>query len=160
MIKTRIDLQQIEAFLYKEARYINENKFEEWLALFTQDCRYWIPCNDNDIDPETHVSIIYDDRKRLEERVWRLQTGLAYGQQPQSKTRHLITNVEILEELGEKIIVSSNFLLVELRRGIQTMFAGRNEHYLLFEENGLKVCSKKVELLNNNEPLGNLSFIL
>ncbi|MFJ7729099.1 aromatic-ring-hydroxylating dioxygenase subunit beta [Neobacillus sp. NPDC097160] len=160
MIKTRIDLQQIEAFLYKEARYINENKFEEWLALFTQDCRYWIPCNDNDIDPETHVSIIYDDRIRLEERVWRLQTGLAYGQQPQSKTRHLITNVEILEEFGEKIIVSSNFLLVELRRGIQTMFAGRNEHHLLFEGNGLKIGLKKVELLNNNEPLGNLSFIL
>lgn len=160
LIKTRIDLQQIEAFLYKEARYINDERFEEWLTLFTHDCRYWIPCNENDIDPETHVSIIYDDRKRLEERIWRLQTGLAYGQQPKSKTRHLITNVEILEEVGEKVIVSSNFLLVELRRGEQTIFAGRNEHHLLMEGNDLKISFKKVELINNNEPLGNLSFIL
>lgn len=160
LIKTKIDLQQIEAFLYQEARYINENKLVEWLELFTDDCKYWVPCNDNDIDPETHVSIIYDDRKRLEERVWRLETGLAYGQQPQSKTRHLITNVEILEDQGDEMIVSSNFMLVELRRGEQTMYAGRNVHHIRLGGNNLKISLKKIELLNNNEPLGNLSFIL
>ncbi|MBT2605204.1 aromatic-ring-hydroxylating dioxygenase subunit beta [Bacillus sp. ISL-53] len=160
MIQTKNELKQIEAILFKEARYINENRLDEWLELFTNNCVYWVPCNENDIDPETHVSIIYDDRKRLEERVWRLQTGLAYGQQPQSKTRHLITNVEIVEELKDKVVVSSNFLLVELRRGVQTIFSGRNEHHLCLEGNNLKIHLKKIELLNNNEPLGNLSFIL
>lgn len=160
MIQTQIDIQQVEAFLYKEARYINDNKLEEWLSLFTEDCIYWVPCNEDDIDPETHVSIIYDDRTRLEERVWRLQTGLAYGQQPRSKTRHLITNVEVMEEKEEGINVTSNFLLTELRRGIQTVYAGRNEHHLRIEENDFKISLKKVELINNNEYLGNLSFIL
>ena len=58
MIKTRIDLEQIEAILYKEARYINQNMLIEWLELFTHDCRYWVPCNENDIDPEDPLSII------------------------------------------------------------------------------------------------------
>ena len=101
MIRTKVELKEIEAILYKEARLINEDQLDEWLDLFTQNSVYWVPCNDNDIDPETHVSMIYDDRNRMEERVWRLQTGLAYGQQPRSKTRHLITNIEILEE-GKK----------------------------------------------------------
>lgn len=160
MIQNKIDVKQIEAFLYKEARYINGNQLTNWLDLFTKDCCYWVPCNEDDIDPETHVSIIYDDRTRLEERVARLNTGLAYGQQPRSKTKHLITNVEVVQEEEENVTVTSNFLIVELRRGIQTMYAGRNEHQLRFEGDDWKIRLKKIELINNNEPLGNLSFIL
>jgi benzoate/toluate 1,2-dioxygenase subunit beta len=160
LIKTKISTQEVEALLYKEARLINGNQLETWLELFTTDGQYWIPCNADDIDPETHVSIIYDDRSRLEERVARLESGLAYGQQPRSRTRHLITNVEILKEMEEGIIATSNFLIVELRRGVETIFAGRTEYQLRFEENELKIGMKKVELINNNEPLGNLSFIL
>lgn len=96
----------------------------------------------------------------MEERVARLETGLAYGQQPRSRTRHLLTNIEIVEEVEDKVIVTANFLIVELRRSIETMFAGRMEYHLRLEENEWKISMKKVELINNNEPLGNLSFIL
>ena len=130
MIQTKVEIGQVEAFLYEEARYINSHQLDEWLSMFTEDCTYWVPCNKADIDPETHVSIIYDDRVRLEERVWRLQTGLAYGQQPRSETRHLLTNVEVLEEQEEEVAVTSNFLIVELRRGKQSVYAGRQEHHL------------------------------
>ncbi|MBM4763644.1 aromatic-ring-hydroxylating dioxygenase subunit beta [Bacillus sp. B15-48] len=159
-MQTKIKLEQIEAFLYKEARYINSHELGEWLDLFTDDCKYWVPCNSADIDPETHVSIIYDDRSRLEERVWRLQTGLAYGQEPRSETRHFITNVEVLDENEEEVIVTSNLMLVELRRGIQTVYAARMEHHLVPKGDDFKIRFKKIELLNNNEYLGNMSFIL
>lgn len=160
MIMEKVDIRQIEAFLYKEARLINSNQLNDWVDLFTKDCHYWIPCNDDDIDPETHVSIIYDDRSRLEERVWRLETGLAYGQQPRSKTRHFISNVEVTGQSKEKVIVTSNVLITELRRGKQTFYSARNEHHLCWEGNDWKIKFKKIELLNNDEPLGNLSFIL
>ncbi|MBM4763640.1 aromatic-ring-hydroxylating dioxygenase subunit beta [Bacillus sp. B15-48] len=159
-MQTKVKLEQIETFLYKEARYINSHELDEWLDMFTDDCIYWLPCNSADIDPETHVSIIYDNRERLEERVWRLQTGLAYGQEPRSETCHLITNVEVLDENEDEIIVTSNLMLTELRRGIQTIYTARMEHHLVPKEDDFKIRFKKIELLNNNEYLGNMSFLL
>ncbi|RFU70497.1 aromatic-ring-hydroxylating dioxygenase subunit beta [Peribacillus saganii] len=155
-----VERKEIEDFLIHEAFLINEEKFSEWLDLFTEDGIYWIPSNKDHIDPNTHVSIIYDDRERLEERVWRLESGLAYGQEPKSRTRHLITNVKILESDDQKVVVSSNFILVELRRSIQTIWSGRFEHQLRSQGGTWKIASKKVELINNNEFIGNLSFIV
>lgn len=151
---------EVENFLYHEARLIDEGRLEEWLALFTPDARYWIPANRDTIDPLREVSIIYDDRQRMEERVWRIQSGLAYAQEPRSRTRHLITNVEVMEAQDELVKVSSNFVLYELRRGKQTAFAGRYEHHLRRGEGGWQIAFKKVELLNNNEPIDNLTFIV
>ncbi len=160
MVASTADRREVEDFLYLEAAYIDEGRFDEWLELFTGDARYWAPANANDIDPNTHVSIIYDDHARLSERVHRLRSGNAYGQLPPSKTRHLITNVRVLEGDGQTTVVSSNFLIVDLRLGVQTVYSGRYEHHL--ERNGTswKIKMKKVELLNNDEPLGNLTFLL
>lgn len=152
--------QEVEEFLYQEAELLNEEHFNEWLDLFANDGNYWIPCNETDLDPNRHVSIIYDDRARLEERVWRLQTGIAYGQEPKSKTRHLISNVKINEYLENMLVVSSNFLVTELRRGKQTIYTGKNIHQLRLEHSSWKIVQKKVELINLNEPMGNLSFLL
>lgn len=160
-MNTLVDLEkEVESLLKKEAAFINENRLDEWLSMFTEDCIYWIPCSDEHHDPNRYVSIIYDDRDRMNERVWRLNSGLAYGQEPRSKTRHLITNVDIREIQNDKVIVSSNFMIVELRKGIQRIYAGRFEHHLIRKEGILKISLKKVELMNNNGFLGNLSFIL
>ncbi|MEH7111721.1 aromatic-ring-hydroxylating dioxygenase subunit beta [Neobacillus niacini] len=160
MNEVLVDRKDIEAFLIDEASYLDEGKFSEWLDLFTEDAWYWIPSNKDHYDPNTHVSIIYDSKERLDERVWRLQSGLAYGQDPQSRTRHLITNVKVLEREEYSLTVSSNFIIVELRRGIQTIYSGRFEHKLRIYGHSWKIASKKVELINNNEFLGNLSFLL
>ncbi|QQK74711.1 aromatic-ring-hydroxylating dioxygenase subunit beta [Salicibibacter cibarius] len=160
MESTQNIITDIEEFIYKEADLINSEQLNEWLELFTDDAFYWIPSNSDDIDPKKHVSIIYDDRKRLEERVWRIESGQAYGQQPRSKTRHIISNVFIKDSDTDMVVVSSNFMIVEMRRSKQTIYSGRFEHQLVREESSWKIGSKKVELINNDEYLGNLSFIL
>jgi benzoate/toluate 1,2-dioxygenase subunit beta len=152
--------KEVERLLIKEAALINENRLDEWLDMFTEDCIYWIPCKDDQLDPNKYVSIIYDDRNRLDERVWRLKSGLAYGQEPKSKTRHLITNVDIREQKDDQVVVSSNFLIVELRKGVQNIHAGRFEHHLVQKGDAWKIKFKRVELINNDGFLGNLSFIL
>jgi 3-phenylpropionate/cinnamic acid dioxygenase small subunit len=159
-VASAIDRREIEDFLYLEAAHIDEGRFGEWLELFTEDAHYWAPANANDIDPNTHVSIIYDDHARLGERVHRLQSGNAYGQVPPSKTRHLITNVRVLAGDEQTAVVSSNFLIMELRLGVQTAYSGRYEHHLERDGASWKMKMKKVELLNNDEPLGNLTFLL
>ena len=160
MSASLLEKLEIEQFLIKEAALLDQDKLTEWLELYSDDSMYWIPCGDNDIDPDLQVSIIYDDRERLGERVWRLQTGLAYGQEPKSKVCRLISNVDIVEGDDTKKVVASNFIMVELRRSLQTIYAGRYIHHLVKVNNQWKIEKKKVELIQNNEFLGNLSFIL
>jgi benzoate/toluate 1,2-dioxygenase beta subunit len=151
---------EIQNFLYTEARLLDESRLQEWLSLFTHDAVYWIPTGIGAPDPDRTVSIVYDDRARMNERVWRLESGLAYAQEPQSKTARVVGNVQIEAQQGDVVITSSSFILVELRRGVQSVFAGRYEHHLRRVDGRLMIERKRVDLLNNNEPIGNLSFIV
>ena len=156
-----VSAQAIEQFLYREARLADEGRYQEWAALWTDDGIYWIPANADDYDPNHHISIVYDDRESIQDRIDRLDTGKAWAQAPQSRMRRLISNIEhrgILEN-GD-IEVYSNFVLGELRRGLQTAYFGQQIHRLRPSAEGLKMALKKVILINNNEPIHNLSFIV
>src|SRR5919201_3961671 len=90
---------EIESFLYREARLMDEHRFDEWLALWSNPARYWVPCNEDDIDPTRQVSIIYDDYTRLVQRIERLKSGSVQAMDPKPRMRRLISNIEI--EPGE-----------------------------------------------------------
>lgn len=153
---------EIAQLLYREARLLDERRYEEWLALFTHDARYWCPSGDDNADPLRQVSIIFDDAARMAERVFRLEHGPAFAQDPPSRTRRLIANVECEGGDGEKapLVVRSNFLLVAVRRDQQDVWAGHNEHHLRKEAGAWRFALKKVSLVNNAAPLGNLAFLL
>ncbi|MFM9972305.1 MAG: aromatic-ring-hydroxylating dioxygenase subunit beta [Burkholderiales bacterium] len=156
-----IDRQAIEAFLYREARFADENCYDEWLSLWTDDAIYWVPANGDDHDPRHHLSIIYDRRERLQDRVDRLKSGAAWAQEPPSRMRRLISNIE-MEAPNEKgdFVVRSNFVLGEIRRGLQTAYFAAQVHHLRAVPEGLKMSYKKIMLINNNEPIHNLTFLI
>jgi benzoate/toluate 1,2-dioxygenase subunit beta len=151
--------RRVEEFLYQEAKLIDEHRYEEWLALWSEDALYWVPCNSDDADPTRQAMIIYDDRARLEERVYRLTSGAAWAQQPQSRTRRLISNVEVREDSGG-YAVESNCIIAELRRSRQDIFAARLLHTLRPIGGSFRIALKKVLLLNNDEPIDNLTFLV
>ncbi len=155
-----VDRQQVEQFLYHEAQLMDEHRCDEWLALWTDDALYWVPSNRDDADPKREVSLIYDDRVRLQLRVSRLKSGFAHAQEPKSRMRRLISNIVVEEADNGEIIASSNFLLAELRRGKQDLFAGRTIHRLRPDNGAFKLASKKVLLVNNDEPIDNLTFLV
>ncbi len=155
-----IDRQRVEQFLYYEARLMDEHRWDEWLALWTEDSLYWVPSNRDEIDPRREVSLIYDDWVRLQLRVSRLKSGFAHAQEPKSRMRRLISNIEIDESANGEITASSNFMLAELRRGKQDLFAGRSIHRLRTHNGSFKMASKKVLLVNNDEPIDNLTFLI
>jgi benzoate/toluate 1,2-dioxygenase beta subunit len=96
----------------------------------------------------------------LRERVWRLESGLAYAQEPASRTAHLVANVQAHVVADESIAVTSTFVVSEFRRERHRAYAGRYRHELWRTETGLVIGLKKVELIDNNGHLGNLSLIL
>jgi len=151
--------ERVEEFLFHEAKLIDEYRYEEWLALWTEDGLYWVPCNADDADPARQAMIIYDNRARLEERIYRLTSGAAWAQQPRSRTRRLISNVEVKASDGS-YAVESNCIIAELRRSRQDIFAARMIHTLRPAGESFRIAFKKVLLLNNDEAIDNLTFLV
>ena len=152
--------REVEDFVYLEARLADEHCYDDWLSLWTDDATYWVPANRDDIDPTQEVSIIYDDRQLIGDRVDRLKQGLAFAQDPESRMRRIVSNIEFEEGENGETRVYSNFVLFEIRRHIQNLWAGRTMYMLRQENEGLKMALKKVMLVNNDEELPALEFLL
>lgn len=155
-----VDRFKVEQFIYYEARLMDEHRYDEWLALWTDDALYWVPSGRDHGDPEREISLIYDDRVRLETRIARLKSGVAHSQDPKSRMRRVVSNIEVEEGGSSEIVVGSNFMLAELRRGKQDMFAGRTIHRLRPHNGSFKIANKKVLLVNNDDYIDNLTFLI
>jgi|SRR6266851_5393283 3-phenylpropionate/cinnamic acid dioxygenase small subunit len=155
-----IDRHKVENFLYREARFMDEHSYDEWLALWTDDALYWVPCNEDDFDPERHVSIVYENRARLEDRIARLKSGAAYAQDPKSRLSRVISNVEIESENDTEVVIRSTFNVTALRRSRMDTFAGRAIHKLRPAGESFKIAYKKVLLVNNDIVIHNLTFLI
>ena len=82
---TRVDARAIEAFLIHEARLLDERRFEEWMDLFSADGYYWAPARPDQADPWGEVSLIFDDREIMKNRIQRLRHPKVYAQLPHSR---------------------------------------------------------------------------
>jgi 3-phenylpropionate/cinnamic acid dioxygenase small subunit len=153
-------LKEVEQFVYREARLADEHRYDEWESLWTDDAIYWVPANADDIDPTTQMSIIFDNRARIATRIKQLHTGKRHAQNPASRLRRLISNVELLGGEDPEIEVGANFLVYESRdRGV-TLWAGRSEWTLRRTGDGLRIAYKKVMLVNNDRPLNTMAFLI
>jgi benzoate/toluate 1,2-dioxygenase beta subunit len=146
-------------FLYREARLLDRGDLQGWLALFGDDAQYWVPLREDYRDPDAELNIIFDDRQRLVGRIGRLESGVAYAQDPASRTARLIGNI-IVERTGAGFATEATFFLYELRAGETQIFAGRYLHELIADGPALRIRRKTVELVNRTEPLFNLTFVL
>jgi len=159
-----IEYRAVVDFVYREARLADEARYAEWLALWTDDGVYWVPATtDPGADPDKHISHIYDNRGRLETRIKLLQTGHRYSQEPASRMRRLVSNIEAAPADNGELVVESNFALAEL--AIQAKremhwWVGRTTHRLRGGGGELRMCRKKVVLVNAAEPLPNLAFLI
>lgn len=155
--RTSVALKPYENFLVYEARLLDEGFFDDWLALFTEDARYWVPIEAGQANPFDTVSLMYDDRRLLETRVRRLADPRIYSQEPRSRTSRLVTNLSLETGDGEKgVTIRSKFVLVEYRREEQRLFAGTYTHRLVGEGDAMRIAMKKVELVNCDAPLDGL----
>lgn len=144
----------VEAFLFYEARLLDQGSYDEWLNLYTDTAWYWVPIQPNQDNPFDTVSIIYDDRKLMETRVRRLGNENIHAQSPPSRTSRLIGNVvempsdKFAETYKCDIRVSSRFQMVEFRRDEQRIFAGEQLHGLVREDGDYKIAWKRINLVN------------
>ena len=164
-------LREIEQFLYREARLLDERRFEAWLELFTDDVRYWMPVRSTRyprrskaivaLDPDRHeeqelgkesdLAIFDESKETLCRRVARLDTGMAWAEDPPSRTRHVVSNVEV-EPAGieAELRVYSNFIVYRNRGETeQDFYVGGRRDTLRNVEGAWKIARRTIILDQN-----------
>lgn len=152
--------REIELFLFHEARLLDEGKMENWLELFSSECLYWIPITPGGGNPLKEVSTAFDDRRRLEDRIYRLRTGYAWSQIPTSRTIRMVSNIEVWNNGKNQLRARANFMLTEFRAGRQKLYSGWCGYRLKKVEGEWKIVVKQVNLIDSDQGHENLTFIL
>jgi 3-phenylpropionate/cinnamic acid dioxygenase small subunit len=148
----------VEQFLFHEARLLDTQRYEEWLALFTDDATYWVPLEQDQKDPYETSSIIHDDKTLLELRVKQARHPRAHARLPLARTVHQIGNV-VAEENGKEVVVSSTLTLVEYRNEKQRLYGALVEHRLRRENGSFRIARKRVDLVNSEGELDGIAIL-
>lgn len=141
----------VRAFLYREARYLDDRDWDQWLNLYTEDCTYWMPAWDEDgqltRDPQSEISLMwYGRRAGLEDRVFRIRTGRSSATEAPTRTTHQTTNIEILDQKGPLCYVRHNFLTLVVRYNELQQVCGTTFCTLRTERGSTKIQAKKIVL--------------
>jgi 3-phenylpropionate/cinnamic acid dioxygenase small subunit len=164
-------IREVEQFLYREARMLDDRRFHEWLTLFTDDVRYWMAARSNRypksskaisiLDPDRYVeedlageddlAILDESKETLSGRVARLDTGMAWAEDPPSRTRHMISNIEIESgDVESELRVYSNFIVYRNRAETEADFyVGARRDVLRRVDGEWKIAQRKMILDQN-----------
>jgi len=145
----------------REARLLDQRAYEEWLALFAPECIYWVPATPEAGDPRREVAVMFDDRRRLEDRVYRLRTGYAWSQAPASRTVRMIANVEVFATDRDAVrMVRANFLIHEFWGDETRFLSGWSGYRCVAADGAWLIVAKQVNLLECDQSIRNPSIIL
>ena len=144
---------RVEQFLYREVRLLSELRLEEWLDLFTDDVRYWMPAREtvdgqpDAVSADGEMAYFDDDKAFLAARIERLRSSLAHAEQPPSRMRYFISNVEIREVNDDGLDVRCNLLVYQSRlERTEVMYVGRREDRLRRHGQHWRIARRKVIL--------------
>jgi 3-phenylpropionate/cinnamic acid dioxygenase small subunit len=164
-------IRDVEQFLYREARLLDERRFQEWLALLTDDIHYWMGARTNrypkvskaiaildperyseeDLTQEDELAILDETKETLSRRIARLETGMAWAEDPPSRTRHLLSNIEV-EPGGtaSELKVYANFLVYRSRAETeQDVYVGARRDVLRNVDGAWKIARRRIILDQN-----------
>jgi 3-phenylpropionate/cinnamic acid dioxygenase small subunit len=149
------------ALLEREARLLDQLRYEDWLTMYAAECIYWVPSTPGAGDPRREISVMFDDRRRLEDRIYRLRTGFAWSQAPASRTVRLVTNVEVFATAHDGArMLRSNFLISEFWGDETRVLTGWAGHRVVRDSTGWKIQAKQVNLIDCDQSIRNPSIIL
>jgi 3-phenylpropionate/cinnamic acid dioxygenase small subunit len=164
-------IREVEQFLYREARLLDERRFRTWVDLFADDVHYFMAARTNrypksskaikildpdryvedDLPREDEMALLHESKETLRRRIARLETGMAWAEDPPSRTRHLITNIEV--EPGDspsELKVYSNFMVYRNRGETeQEFYVGARQDVLRHIGGTWKIARRRVILDQN-----------
>jgi 3-phenylpropionate/cinnamic acid dioxygenase small subunit len=158
--------QDLIAFVYAEARMLDEQRFNAWMDLFTEDGHYWMPLSHDQTDPLLQGSLMYEDKLLLRVRIERLAGQRTYSQQPRSRSHHLLQQPTIEtvhpwhQPATQQYAVRAAFHYVESREDLQTLYAGWSTYELIGVDGALRIRQKRVDLVNCDAALRSIQLFM
>nr|WP_241024369.1 benzoate 1,2-dioxygenase small subunit [Burkholderia sp. Ac-20365] len=147
-------LTDIQTFLYREARLLDDEQWDEWLELYHPDAVFWMPSwDDTDqliTDPQREISLIYyPSRQGLEDRIFRIKTERSSATIPDTRTSHNISNVELESNDDGVCTVRFNWHTLSHRYKTNYSYFGMSRYVIDFNGASPRILNKYVVLKND-----------
>ena len=150
-------LSEVEQLYYREARLMNQKRHREWLeTMVDPEIHYWLPITEDRFvkdrrppPPPDDPAIFNDHLEDLELRIARLETGLVWMEDPPSRIRHLLSNIEAFHTDDDALLLAySNFHIYRNRRqrDESNLVGGREDLLRRDSEGRLKIYRRKINL--------------
>ena len=154
MSNDKISIEAVSQFLYREARFLDDEEWDNWLTCYAPSASFWMPAWDDfdklTEDPQSEISLIYyPDRQGLEDRVFRIKTERSSATMPDTRTCHNIANVEIVAVAGNQATVRFNWNTLSFRYKTNYSYFGMSRYIIDFSGDAPQILSKCV-VLNND----------
>ena len=149
-------------FVIREARLLDEKRFDEWYDLFTEDAYYWVPLTPGQPDALQHNSLAYEDKLLLRLRIERLKQPTAYSQKPASRCHHLLQTPEVekSDDAKGEYLTRTQMIYTETRGDESQRYAATAWHSLVKVNDKLKIRLKRVDILNSDAALPSIQLFL
>lgn len=149
-----MNIEQVQAFLFREARLLDDKQWDDWLACYHPAAEFWMPSWDDDgeltRDPQREISLIYyPNRGGLEDRVFRIKTERSAASTPEPRTGHNLHNIEIVSQQGETVQVRYNWQTLSYRYNTTDSHFGTT-HVTLDLSSGQPLIKRKYIVLKND----------
>jgi benzoate/toluate 1,2-dioxygenase subunit beta len=146
--------EQIQAFLYQEARAQADKRWTDWLSFYSDDVNYYVPSWDDDdkltSNPHNEVSLIYYPNKQgLEDRVFRIETDRSSASTPDTRYNRSISNIEILSQDADSVEVCFNWTTHSFRYDIVDLYFGTAKYVISTKGSKPLITSKYVVIKND-----------
>lgn len=150
-------LAAVSGLLFEEAAALDEKRWDDWLALFSEDVVYWVPAWDSEheqtSDPDSEISFIYyNSRSGLEDRIFRIRLNQSSASIPLPRTCHLVTNIRALRRSDGNCEVRANWQAHCYRLRKSSCFYGYYDYLLKPEGKNWLITKKKITVLNDEIP--------
>ena len=154
--------QELIDFVVREARLIDQQRFDEWLDMYADDAFYWMPLEWNQTDPRLTCSLMYEDKLLLSIRVERLKGARTFSQKPKSRCHHVLQTpqVDTRDTDANSYVTWTPLHYIETRMDEQTLYAAWATHHLAVEDGRLKIKLKRVDLINCDAAFGNIQLFM
>ena len=154
--------QALIDFVLREARLIDQQRFDEWLDLFSEDGIYWMPLEWGQTDQRLTASLMHEDKMLLRVRVERLKGQRTFSQKPKSRCHHLLQTpqIESRDDDASVYVTWTPMHYVETRLDEQTLYAAWATHTLVLVDGALRIRLKRVDIVNCDAAFGSIQLFM
>ncbi|MET3455065.1 MULTISPECIES: aromatic-ring-hydroxylating dioxygenase subunit beta [Pseudomonas] len=153
-------LQEVTAFIWQEGDMLDHGEYDSWLKMWTEKGTYIIPIDPRETDFENTLNYAYDDHHMRELRVQRLIGGESISTSPQPRTVRMQSRFRVLSDDGHYVTVRCAQNVREFRKESLKFYSADLTYDLIRCERGFKIHRKVVSLINSDDALAGIGYIL